>query len=98
MALLYLGRSWSKFSYLGKTALSATNNNGANVYLWSFSADASETATTGVDLNTYKFTGNEQLQINFVGSLAAGVTIEVFAQIASAVEVSHHGVKKLSIH
>ena len=97
LALLYLGRSWSKSSYLGETALS-TNNNGANVYLWSFSADASETATTGVDLNTYKFTGNEQLQINFVGSLAAGVTIEVFAQIASAVEVSHHGVKKLSIH
>ena len=97
LALLYLGRSWSKSSYLGETALS-TNNNGANVYIWSFSADASETATTGVDLNTYKFTGNEQLQIIFVGSLAAGVTVEVFAQIASAIEVSHHGVKKLSIH
>ncbi len=34
MALLYLGRSWTKSSYLAETALGVTNN-GANVYVWS---------------------------------------------------------------
>jgi len=76
MALLYLGRSWTKSSYLSETALSTTNN-GANVYMWSFSASCVETAESGVDINTYKFTGNEQLQITFTGSLAANMTIDV---------------------
>ena len=96
MALLYLGRSWTKSSYLSETALSTTNN-GANVYVWSFSASAHETAESGIDMNTYKFTGNEQLQITFATTLAAGVTIDVYAHMASLVEVSSHSVKKLSI-
>ena len=96
MALLYLGREWSKSSYLSETALSTTNN-GANVYIWSFSASNVETAETGVDMNTYKFTGNEQLQITFTGSLAASVTVDVYAHMASVVEVSSNSVKKLSI-
>ena len=74
MALLYLGRDWSRSSYLSETELSITNN-GTNVYIWSFSADYIESATSGVDMNTYRFTGNEQLQINFVGALASGVTM-----------------------
>ena len=96
MALLYLGRNSSRSSYLAETALSTTNNN-ANVYIWCFSADCIETATTGVDMNTYRFSGNEQLQINFVSSLAAGVTIDVYAHMASVVEVSSNAVKKLSL-
>ena len=96
MALLYLGRDWSKSSYLSETALSTTNN-GANVYLWSFSASCVETAESGVDINTYRFTGNEQLQITFTGSLAAGVTVDVYAHMASLVEVSHNAVKKISL-
>jgi hypothetical protein len=96
MALLYLGRDWSKSSYLSETALSTTNNN-ANVYIWSFSASCVETAETGVDMNTYKFTGNEQLQITFTGALAASVTIDVYAHMASVVEVSNNAVKKLSL-
>ncbi len=96
MALLYLGRSWTKSSYLGETALSTTNN-GANVYVWSFSASAHETAESGIDMNTYRFTGNEQLQITFATTLAAGVTIDVYAHMNSLVEVSSHSVKKLSI-
>ena len=96
MALLYLGREWSRSSYLSETALNTTNN-GANVYIWSFSADCIETATTGVDMNTYRFSGNEQLQINFVSALAAGVTIDVYAHMATVVEVSNNAVKKLSL-
>ena len=96
MGLLYLGRDWSKSSYLSETALSTTNN-GANVYIWSFSASCVETAETGVDINTYRFTGNEQLQITFTGSLAAGVTVDVYAHMASLVEVSHNAVKKISL-
>ncbi len=96
MALLYLGREWSKSSYLSETALSTTNNN-ANVYIWSFSASCVETAETGVDMNTYRFTGNEQLQITFIGALAASITIDVYAHMASIVEVSSNAVKKLSL-
>ena len=96
MALLYLGRDWSKSSYLSETALSTTNN-GANVYLWSFSASCVETAETGIDINTYKFTGNEQLQITFTGSLAAGVTVDVYAHMSSLVEVSHNAIRKISV-
>ena len=96
MALLYLGRSWSRSSYIAETALNTTNN-GANVYIWSFSADCIETATTGIDMNTYRFSGNEQLQINFVSALGAGVTIDVYAHMATVVEVSNNAVKKLSL-
>ena len=48
-------------------------------------------------MNTYKFTGNKQLQITFTGALGAGVTIVVYAHMNSLVEVSSHSVKKLSI-
>jgi hypothetical protein len=96
MALLYLGREWTKSSYLSETALS-TNNNNANVYLWSFSGSCIETASTGVDLNTYKFSGNEQLQITFTGTLANSVTIDIYAHMASLVEVSRDGIKKISM-
>jgi hypothetical protein len=96
MALLYLGREWSRSSYLSETALNTTNN-GANVYIWSFSADCIETATTGIDMNTYRFSGNEQLQINFVSALAAGCTIDVYAHMATVVEISSNAVKKLSL-
>ena len=53
--------------------------------------------TTGIDMNTYRFSGNEQLQINFVSALAAGVTIDVYAHMATVVEVSANAVKKLSL-
>ena len=96
MALLYLGRDWSKSSYLSETALSTTNNN-ANVYMWSFSASCCETAETGVDMNTYRFTGSEQLQITFTGSLASAITVDIYAHMASVVEVSSNAVKKLSL-
>ena len=96
MALLYLGRSWSKSSYLSETALGTTNN-GANVYIWSFSASCVETAESATDMNVHTFTGNEQLQITFTGSLAAGVTIDVYAHMNSVVEVSSHAVRKLSV-
>ena len=96
MALLYLGRDWSKSSYLSETALNTTNNN-ANVYIWSFSASCVETAETGVDMNCYRFTGNEQLQIQFTGALAASMTIDIYAHMSSAVEVSSNAVKKISL-
>ena len=97
MALTYLGRNWTKSSYLTETAL-GTSNTGANVYMWSFSASCTETAESGVDLNTHKFTGSEQLQIQFVGSLAAGITVDVYCHMASVIEVSTHAVRKLSIN
>ncbi len=60
-------------------------------------ASAHETAESGIDMNTYRFSGNEQLQITFATTLAAAVTIDVYAHMASIVEVSSHSDKKLSI-
>ncbi len=61
------------------------------------SASAHETAESGIDMNTYRFSGNEQLQITFATTLAAAVTIDIYCHMNSVVEVSSNAVKKLSI-
>ena len=48
-------------------------------------------------LSTFKFNGNEQLQIQFTGSLAANVQVDVYALVHSAVEYSSSGVRKISL-
>ena len=80
-----------KSSYTSETA------NNANVYMWSFSASPVDTFQDAVDLSTFKFTGNEQLQIQFTGSLAANVKIDVYAFVHAAVEYSSSGVRKISL-
>ena len=41
---------------------------------------------------------DEQLQIQFTGALGASVTIDVYCHMASAVEVSSNGVRKISMN
>ena len=80
-----------------KSSYTSESSNNANVYMWSFSASPVDTFQDGVDLSTFKFSGNEQLQIQFTGSLAANVQVDVYAFIHSAVEYSASGVRKISL-
>ena len=95
-ALQILNKDWIKSSYTAETALGIVNNN-ANVYLYSFSADPSITAETGKSFNNHRFTGNEQLQINYTGVLGASVQIDVYALVESVIEVSSTAVKKITL-
>jgi hypothetical protein len=92
-ALLLVGNEICRSSYLAETALGATNNN-ANVYVYAFSADASESANNGVSSGIHKFSGNEQLKITFTSSLGASVQVDVLAYCESVLSVSKNGVKK----
>jgi hypothetical protein len=76
---------------------SYTSETNANVYMWSFSASPVDTQQDGVELSTFKFNGNEQLQIQFTGSLAASVQVDVYAFVHTAIEYSASGVRKISI-
>ena len=89
LALTIFNRNNIKSSYTSET--------NANVYMWSFSASPVDTHQDGVELSTFKFNGNEQLQIQFTGSLAANVQVDVYAFVHSAVEYSVSGVRKISI-
>lgn len=96
MALQVFNKHWSLSSYCGETALGLTDNK-ANVYMYSFSADPIESMEKGITLNTYKFSGTEQLFINFASTLAAPHQVDVFALCDSVLEIGASHVKKLSI-
>ena len=91
LALTIFNKDNIKLSYTSETA------NNANVYMWSFSASPVDTFQDGVELSTFKFSGNEQLQIQFTGSLAANVQVDVYAFVHTAVEYSAAGVRKISL-
>lgn len=92
-ALLILGSNNTVSSYLGETSLGSTNNN-ANVYIYSFSADCSESANNAVSLGAYNFTSSEQLQITFSSALGSAVQVDVFAYVESIVAFTRGTVKK----
>lgn len=76
---------------------SYTSETNANVYMWSFSASPVDSFQDGVELSTFRFNGNEQLQIQFTGSLAANVQVDVYAFVHAAVEYTSSGVRKISL-
>ena len=91
LALNYLNQFYSRSSYTSETSLGANLggsvvDNKANVYAWSFSSNICEALQHGLLLGHRKFLGNEQLQITFTGSLAAGVQIDVWAYCQSVFE------------
>jgi hypothetical protein len=92
-ALLIIGNRCSKSSYLSETALGVTNN-AANVYIYSFSADAAESAENAVSMGTHNFTGTEQLKVTFTSSLGAAVQVDVMAYTEAVLAVGTHSVKK----
>ena len=91
LALQYLNNFYSKSSYtsetdIGSNLAGALVDNKANVYCWSFSSNPVMALEKGLLLGHRKFLGNEQLQLNFTGALAAAVQVDVFAYCQSAIE------------
>jgi hypothetical protein len=96
-ALLILGNINSKSSYLSETALGVTDNK-ANVYIYSFSGDPSDSSDNAVSLGVHNFAGNEQLKINFTSSLGAAAQVDVYAYTEAIVSFSKQSVKKGVYH
>lgn len=101
LSLNYLSQYWTNSSYLSETATGSNAlgnivNNGANVYVWSFSSDAVSSLTSGKLLSSRQFYGNEQLQITWTASLATNVQVEVYAMCESILEQGTMTIKKLS--
>ena len=96
-ALLINGNEVVRSSYLTETALGTVDNK-ANVYCYSFAADACDAVMHGVSSGVYQFTGNESIKINFAGSLAAGVQIDVLAFEENVLEINKGSAKKRQYH
>jgi hypothetical protein len=96
-ALLLLNKDHTLSSYCTENALSATNNNNANVYIYGFSGNISDVVHSGRSLGYHYFQGNEQILINFNAQLTANVQVDVYAYCDSAVEQSTNYVKKISV-
>lgn len=94
-ALLLYGNDVCLSSYLSENAQGLVNN-GANVYLYSFSADAVNDVLTGVDAGVYKFTGAEQLRINFVSALGSASQVDIYAFNSKVLVYTKNGVKSMN--
>ena len=92
LSLTILNKEWIDSTYTAETALGIVNN-GANVYLYSFSADPSTAAKSGASYGAHRFMGNEQLQITFTGSLAANVQVDVYAKCEALIEQTNYYTK-----
>jgi hypothetical protein len=102
MALQYINSKLCKSSYttensIGSNQTGVVQNNGANIYCWSFSSDLQAALKDGLCLNSYTFTGSEQLQITFASSLAATIQCDVYAFCESYLEQGVSYVKKVSM-
>ena len=91
VALQYLAQYYSRSSFhtensIGSILTGATNDQGANVYCWSFSHDPVNALTLGQALGSRKMIGAEQLQLVFPSSLGSNVSIDVFAFCESILE------------
>ena len=96
MCAQVLNRDWCKSSYNNETAF-GINNNGANVYIWSFSADPVAALSQGQALTSRRMTGQEQLQLNFTSALAAQVQVDVYAMVESVLETTISEVRKIAL-
>lgn len=96
-ALLVIGNNNSKSSYLAENALGITNNN-ANVYVYSFAADAVDSSENAVSSGVHNFSGSEQLKINFTSSLGAAVQVDVLAYTEAMLSMTPGGAKKSVYH
>ena len=95
-ALLHLNKDWTRSSYSSEIAVSSNNKN-AYVYLYSFGASPDTTIWTGRNYNNHRFIGSEQLVINFDVALTQSVTVDLYAQVDSALEITSTYVKKLNL-
>ena len=86
-ALYILNREWTRGSY-------ATE---ANVYIYSFGVSPVDTIHTGKIYNFYRFKGSEQLVLNFPTPLTQAVSVDIYAYVNSAVQLSSSNTKKITL-
>lgn len=91
-----LNRDWCKSSYNTETSF-GINDQKANVYMWSFSADPVSALGHGQALSSYRMTGQEQMVLNFNTALTAQVQVDVYAMVENVLEVGPTHVKKMSL-
>ena len=97
-SLTLLNSRWIQSSYTSETSPFGITNNNSNVYLYSFTADPSESHKNGVAYGSHRFFGNEQLQITFNSSTAySAAEIQVYALAEAALEVTSTYCKKISL-
>jgi len=86
-ALYILNRDWTRGSYSTE----------ANVYIYSFGASPVDTIHSGKIYNYYRFKGSEQLVLNFPTPLATAVSVDIYAYVNSAVQLSSSHTKKITL-
>lgn len=89
LALTVYAKEWLNSTY--------TAESGANVYLYSFCTSPSEALSTGVPINTYRFTGKEQLVVNFASSIPSNYKIEVWSYVEAVLNFSQDSVNKTKV-
>ena len=96
-----MAKNWTISSYLQdiNTSVQAASKPNNFVYLYSFSSDPIDCVQTGATHNTHRFSGNEQLQINWkddmnTGSNNATYQIDVYAYVQAVIECTATYVKK----
>ena len=89
-----LNRSWMQSSYNVENSLT-TNDQNANLYMWSHSADPVSSLRAGLSLTTRYYTGGEQLQITFKTTLTQTYTVDLYAYRQAIHEMTSIGVRKV---
>ena len=91
-----LNRDWCKSSYNTETSFSL-NDQSANFYIWSFSADPVAVLSNGQCLTSRRMTGSEQLQLVFQSALLSQVQVDVYAYNECVLEQGISYTKKMSL-
>lgn len=78
-------------------AESFTGVNQSNVYMYSFSVDPISSHANGSNYSSRRFSGNEQLLINFTTALASVYQIDLFAMVESGIQQSATACQLISI-
>lgn len=102
MSLSYLSPYWTTSSYLteqaaGVSLIGTVVDNGANVYMWSFSSNPVRAMNTGARLSSHMFSGQETLTINWGTALTQGCTVDVFCMREQYVALSSYKVDKFDV-
>lgn len=91
-----LNQDFCKSSYTTETSF-GINDQKANIYIWSFSADFLESLTHGKALTSRQMRGSEQLQLVFPAALGAQVQVDVYAYNEMYLEQATTYVKKINL-
>lgn len=97
-----LFKHWSKSSYTNESfgfanLVGNIEDNGANIYMWSFSPDPVMSLKKGLCLGSHEFSGNESLVINYGTTLLTNVQIDVYSFGEQILHQSHHEVRKVAL-